>query len=306
MIEQYVNKLMNDVPLLNEDPIKMDLILDGGVFNGSYLFGGLYFLKELEKRNHIQVENISCCSIGSICALLYFIDALDIVEELYNIIIISFKDKYQLNDAFDITIDKIKTRLPEDICHKINNRLYISYHDTKHYKKVVKHNYKNVDELFITIRKSCFVPFMVDGNMLFKGKYYDGINPYIFPHCSHKKILHMNLVSFDKIQHIFCIKNEKTNTHRLLAGLLDVHLFFIKQSSTQMCSFIRPYSFIDYFYYHVLRYSIEKLILLLMVFFQFIHKYIPDCFTSPDYLLYKLWTKIFQDVYVVLLENVCL
>lgn len=305
MIEQYVNRLINDVPLLNSDPIKIDLILDGGLFNGSYLFGGLYFLKALEKRNHIQIENISCCSIGSICGLLYFADAFDLVEELYNIIIVSFKDKFHLNEAFDITFDKIKKKLPEDICDKINNRLYISYNDAKHCKKVVKHNYKNVDNLLQTIRKSCFVPFMVDGNMLFKEKYFDGIYPYIFPHCSHKKILHMNLIGFDKIQHIFCVKNEKTNIHRILAGLLDVHLFFIKQSSTQMCSFIRSYSAIDCFYYHGLRYSIEKLILLIIIFIQFIHKYFPDCFTSPDYLLYKLWTRIFKDVYVVLLENVC-
>ena len=50
MIEQYVNKLIDNLPdnIKNtKKPIVLDLVLDGGVFNGSYLVGALYFLKEM-------------------------------------------------------------------------------------------------------------------------------------------------------------------------------------------------------------------------------------------------------------------
>ena len=58
MIHDYVIKFIENLP----DPIKnvqvpqrMDLVLDGGAFNGSYLIGALYFLKEMEKRNYIKI-----------------------------------------------------------------------------------------------------------------------------------------------------------------------------------------------------------------------------------------------------------
>ena len=77
MISEYVNKLIENLPnemKTNKLPLKLDIVLDGGVFNGSYLIGALYFLKEMEKRNYIYIERVSSCSIGSIVGLLYFID----------------------------------------------------------------------------------------------------------------------------------------------------------------------------------------------------------------------------------------
>ena len=89
MINEYVIKLIDNLPddLKNSKaPLRLDLILDGGIFNGSYLVGALYFLKEMEKRNYVTVERISGCSIGSIVAFLYFIDALDVMPQLYDIV----------------------------------------------------------------------------------------------------------------------------------------------------------------------------------------------------------------------------
>ena len=89
MINQYVEKFIENLPeeLKNtKNPIKLDLVLDGGIFNGSYLVGALYFLKEMEKRNYIKICRISGCSIGSIVAFIYIIDCLDISEGFYSII----------------------------------------------------------------------------------------------------------------------------------------------------------------------------------------------------------------------------
>ena len=57
MIHEYVIKLIDNLPddIKNvPEPVVIDLVLDGGVFNGSYLVGALYFLKEMEKRKYIK------------------------------------------------------------------------------------------------------------------------------------------------------------------------------------------------------------------------------------------------------------
>lgn len=89
MINDYVIKLIENLPddLKNsKTPLRLDLVLDGGIFNGSYLVGALYFLKEMEKRNYVIIERISGCSIGSVVAFLYFIDSLDMMPVLYDIV----------------------------------------------------------------------------------------------------------------------------------------------------------------------------------------------------------------------------
>ena len=90
MINEYVNKLIENLPenIKNRvEPEEIDLLLDGGVFNGSYHVGALYFLKEMEKRKYIKINRISGCSAGSIVAFLYFIDGLDLMPKLYDIIL---------------------------------------------------------------------------------------------------------------------------------------------------------------------------------------------------------------------------
>jgi predicted acylesterase/phospholipase RssA len=72
MIDEYVNRLIENLPEETKKLQHIDLVLDGGIFNGSYLVGSLYFLKEMERRRYIKIERISGCSIGSIVAFLYW------------------------------------------------------------------------------------------------------------------------------------------------------------------------------------------------------------------------------------------
>lgn len=131
MIQQYVNKLMDNLPdyIKNTDnPLRIDIVLDGGVFNGSYLAGALIFLKEMEKRKYIIVERISGCSIGSIVGFLYTMDRLDLITNLYEEFNKEFKETYSLN-----IIKYIKNSLivlsNEENLKKINNKLYITYYN---------------------------------------------------------------------------------------------------------------------------------------------------------------------------------
>jgi hypothetical protein len=305
MISEYVNKLIENLPnemKTNKTPLKLDIVLDGGVFNGSYLFGALYFLKEMEKRNYICVERISGCSIGSIAGLLYFIDDLDFMTNLYNLVYTEFKKTHTLKVLKDMKSHFIN-KIPLDICAKVKNKFYITYYNIKKNTKHVKYKYKNTDDLINTIIKSCFVPYLIDGNALHENKYLDGLSPYIFKTERNKKILYLDLFGFDKIGNLLNVKNEKTNFHRVLAGLLDIHSFYIKQSSTHMCSYVNDWTVTNHIGFYI-KIICEKMFIYFAYFLMYIKKNIP-C-EIENGVLCKLLTKILQEVIIVILDTYCL
>lgn len=304
MIEEYIHKLIENLPdhckNVNK-PLHLDLVLDGGAFNGSYLVGSLYFLREMEKRKYICIKRISGCSIGSIVGLLYFIDSLDSMANLYEIFYNDFKNNYQLCKIKNIK-DILKDKIPTDICSKINGRFYISYHNIKKNKKVIRSRFKNTDDLLNSIIRSSFVPFLIDGNFLLDKKYMDGINPYVFQCSIDRKILYLDLFGMDKIGSHLNVKNEKTNYHRILHGLLDIHNFFIKQSSTQMCSFIDEWSLFHRFR-NSLKFIVERILVFLIWFIVYSKKYIStDLMKSP---IFKLGNKVFKEFLKGILEYYC-
>jgi len=305
MINEYVNKLIDNLPddITNStSPIVIDIVLDGGIFNGSYLVGAMYFLKEMEKRNYIKINRISGCSIGSVVAFCYFIDALDYIPQIYEIAYKNFKKTRKLS-----IIKKIKkifaNYIDDNICQYVNNRLYITYNNIKKGSKPVKSYYKNVDEIINTIIRSCYVPYLIDGNILYKNTSIDGILPYIFKKEPNTKILYLELFTYDKLGNLLNVKNEKTNFHRILSGLLEIHSFFIKKSNTYMCSYVDEWSITNYLTYYI-KLLIEKICIYTITIFIFIKNKIPDDF--KDTVLYKFSSIIFYDIFSLLLETYCL
>jgi hypothetical protein len=301
MLHEYVIKLMDNLPdniTKVKEPMIIDLVLDGGMFNGSYLIGALYFLKEMENKKYIKINRISGCSIGSVAAFLYYIDGLDLISILYETINVNFKKTHNLH-----SIKKLKQYLdksiPPNICELVNNKLYISYNNIKKGTKIIKSTYKNTDDIINTIIKSCYIPFLIDGNILYENKYIDGINPYIFKVESTTKILYLDLFGFDKIGNLLNVKNEKTNFHRILSGLLDIHLFFIKQSNTQLCSYVNEWSIINNGFYYF-KHIIERI----CIYMIYVIMAIPN--NISDTILGKISRKIFQDIFIILLEHYCL
>jgi hypothetical protein len=305
MINQYVEKFIGNLPdeLKNtKNPIKLDLVLDGGIFNGSYLVGALYFLKEMEKRKYIKICRISGASIGSIVAFIYIIDCLDVLENLYNLTLKQLRTNYNLNTIINLhkLLDKY---IPDDVCSKVNNKLYITYNNIQKRTKKIKCIYKNKEEIINTIIKSSYIPFVVNGNVLFKNKYMDGVNPYIFKIKNDRQILHLDLFGYDKIKYLINIKNEKTNFHRILSGLLDIHNFFIKQTNTDMCSYVNDWSLFNKSRI-LIKTAVEKFFVYFIYSIILIRKYIPV--NIKDYLLYKILTKITYETYVILLQYYCI
>ena len=304
MINEYVIKLIENLPddIKNvKEPIKMDLVLDGGLFNGSYHVGALYFLKEMENRKYIKIERISGCSVGSIVGFLYFIDSLDLMPKLYDLINKEFRQTYNLNLLKELK-KHLSERIPNDICERVNRKLFITYNNIKKCTKPVKSVYKNVDDIINTIIKSSYIPYLIDGNILYENKYIDGITPFIFKE-REKKILYLDLFGSDKLGNLLNVKNEKSNYHRILSGLLDIHSFFIKQSNTPMCSYVNDWTYSNICFNYI-KTLIEKICIYLIYVLIFIKKYFSDEFKET--IIYKLLSKISYDIFIIILENYCL
>lgn len=301
MIESYVNKLIDNVPIEIVNNERIDLVLDGGIFNGSYLVGALYFLKEMERRRYVTIERISGCSVGSIVAFLYFIDALDIMTDLYE------KAKHDFQSNFCLSILKhlkrhLQSRLPEKVCDMVNGRLFICYNNVRTRKKIVKSTYSSADDIIQTIIKSCYIPYLIDNKPLYKNKYVDGINAFIFKKQANKKILHMELFGYDKMLHALNIKNEKTNFHRVLSGMLDIHSFYIKQSNTSMCSYVDQWTIANKMHYRV-KVCIEYLVMYCIYGMLYLKQCIGSDF--DDNALVQLMSRIIFDIFRTFVNQYC-
>ena len=302
---EIIDRLIDDLPDHLKDPnnpLEIDLVLDGGAFNGSFLTGALFFLKEMEKRNFIKIKRISGCSIGSCVGFLYLIDCLDLNITLYNDVIQHFKKNYNLEIYKNLKF-LLAGRIPKDVCNIVNKKLYITYNDIQKGKKRVKCKYKNEDEIFDTIIRSSFFPYLIDGNFTHKNKYTDGFNPYFFKHNPNRKILFLDLSGLDKLIYIFNIKNEKTNFFRVLSGLLDIHVFFTKQKETSMCSYVNEWTILNNMRFGI-RLILEKIICVIVYLIALIKKYLDS--NMLNNISYKIANRIVYDIFIIMLEKYCL
>lgn len=305
MINEFVAKLIDNLPddiKNSKEPLSLDLVLDGGAFNGSYLVGALYFLKEMEKRNYVKINRISGCSVGAIAGFLYYIDGLHLMTKLYEVITADFRQSYKLQLVKELH-NYLGSHIPHDICQRINGKFFITYHNIKKGKKPVKSKYANVGDILKTIVKSSYIPFLIDGNVLYEKKYMDGITPFVFNTDVNRKILYLDLFGADKISNLLNVKNEKSNYHRVLSGLLDIHSFYIKQTNTQMCSYVNEWSIIGRGSNYV-KGLIEKLIIYFIYFVVLIKRHIPREFKES--VICKMGSKILYDIFITILESRCL
>lgn len=238
-MKQIIHNLIDNLKTIPCKPT-IDLVLDGGAFNGSYMIGSLLYLKEMEKRNVINIERISGCSIGSLLGLLYIGNHLSIQENFYKYIRYSLT-KGNLNSYCKV-LKIIKDKLPKSFYKKCNNVLYITFYNIKNGKQVVTHSYKNNDHLFQCIYCSSFLPFIMNGNLCYRDKYIDGLYPYIFPKSDVKSVLFIDLIQ-QNITKMLIIKNEVNNSERIMKGILETHAYFFSSSPFSLVSNVYQYTF---------------------------------------------------------------
>jgi len=254
-------------------PYKLDLILDGGAFNGIYEYGILLYIKELEYKNKLKVNKISGCSIGALMGLIYLIDILyeDENVKLFELILKSFRNNLMLNEIPNI-INHIVNTYVTDI-KTINSKLYITYYDIMTIKQVVVKKYRNKEHLIEILTRSMFVPYLIDGSLQYKQKYCDGCSPYLFKKSKRKKLFISSITCF-KIKNVICIKDINNIHSRAMAGIIDINHFFINGKS-EMCSYTNNWTIFDHM---ILRFRDLMYVHILQIFklYTFIKENIPN------------------------------
>ena len=70
-----IKKLADNFPI-PKNPKDIDIVIEGGCFNGLYSLGALLLIKELEDRKYFKVHRVSGASIGTIMGFAYLSDSL--------------------------------------------------------------------------------------------------------------------------------------------------------------------------------------------------------------------------------------
>lgn len=312
MIEKYILRLMETTPktFLNTNTLHLDIVVEGGAFNGSYFIGILYFLKELEKKGRIKVHRFSACSVSTICSILYIIDRLDLFENIYRRGLDIFKRDGRL-DVLTIIFDIIKQASDKNLFKRLNNRLYMTYYDVKNCRHIVKCKYKSNEHLFECISRSSHIPFVIDMNIARHGRYIDGQQPYFFKEKPNayedngRKMLCISLITYSNITTLTStinVKNENNSIHRVLSGTLDVHTFFMTGIPTQMCCFKHNMPITIN-----IQNKIKRLLLILIGYLIsiiiYLYRYVgDDMMTTFIGKVFKITT---EDIYKTFIQHYC-
>ena len=276
----------------------MDVVLDGGIFNGGYEYGILLLLKEIERHKHTKIDKISGCSIGSILGFLYLIDKLDEKYDILNKTLEYIRENLSCKNLYSI-VEEI-TELDFDL-DKLNNKLFITYYDLVSNKQIVVSKYNSKDEIRETLIKSCHFPYMINGKIDYKDRYCDGIVPFIFKK-TERKTLFINLLTLNKMRNIIYIQNENNMITRVLNGIIDGNNFFSGNKS-DMCSYINDWSLVDFGFIR-LRELILISIIILLKSSENVNEYIPEVLKNNNYIINikSIVISLFNDIfsYVIL------
>lgn len=250
-LNTFINTLIENIPEKNLPP-EIDLVLDGGAFNGVYMLGGLFYIKELESREKLKIKRVSGCSIGAILGILFLLNKMDISIEICNSSYKYLRRHQDLKKVVVLFKKILNDVVKEEDLAVVNNRFYLTYFDTIKGKQIIKKRYKSKVELIDNIIKSLYVPYLIDRKPTDDDGCIDGAFPYMFKSRENKrKVLFLNLQSFDKIKKMIFIKNEKNIYPRLLEGLMDTHRFFETNKSNNMCSYVNDWSIIDILFFRL-------------------------------------------------------
>ena len=297
MLHEYINYLIENVNLNNINN-KIDLVLDGGAFNGSYMIGCLLYLKSMEEKKLIHINRISGCSIGSILGLCFISNKMDIAIK-NGIKMMQFIRKTQdltlLDKYYNSIINEIIYEIDID---KLNDKLFITYFDIKKKKQIVICKYKSKSYLKKILRKSIHIPYIIDKNLCYSNG-IDGCYPFIFKERTNK-ILFINLQSISKLKNIISIKNEKNIFSRILTGVLDIHNFYTN-NTCDMCSYVNDWSISQ-----ILIYRSKELFFILICYFinllLILKKNIPDFIEKNIYYnkVIHVVNNIYEDIIIYL------
>lgn len=302
----YIDKIQDLILNLKkpENPTKIDIVCDSGAFNGLYLIGGLMYLKELEKQEYIKIDRLSGSSVGSLSAILYASDRLDLAIELFNLMREAYKKDFCLKftkSILDIIFEKINDK---DLYKKFYHKVYINYYDINTHKEVVKSEYESNDDLKEILYSSMFVPYLINGEPHNNYK-VDAMAPYIFNcrTCEDTKILFFKLTYFGKLKKLIHISKDKTPSERILTGILDIHKFF-NEGYSKMCSWVNDWSVLEYLEFRS-RQVLTFIIVILICLMTTLYKWTPVNIKESSFvkIIRYFVVKVYTDCFTLFYNN---
>jgi hypothetical protein len=294
MLEEYIKALVINIDKTNL-PKKLNLIFDGGAFNGGFAAGVAIYLKCMENHKLIKIHSISGCSIGSLLAVWYLTGCNQENIMYLEKFMTSYKINKNLSESKQIInkfIDDVFLKDTENsIISKLNGRLFISYYNIKKHRQQTVSKFKDKVHIIECILRSSHIPYIMDGSASYKKKYMDGISPHIFN--NGLPSLFIKLLTFQKCSRSIMVKSENNIQYRLLTGVADVNEFFTTGNS-DMCSFVGNWSYSNIIQLRareILFFTIFSLIGLLVV----VKSYLPKTVTNS--LIYNGMIKAIDGLY---------
>ncbi len=221
---------------------EIDLVIDGGSFNGAYTLGGLMLIKRLEEMGYLKINRISGSSVGSLLGFMYFNDTLDKSVFFDKTLKDHFRDTLNLNLAHNFIKDEVNKMSDEKFSKIKCNKLFISYFNNGKNRKT-KYVYKDKDELANSLMKSCHVPYLINNKFYCeKDNSIDGIYAHIFNKLERETILFDNT----NIQTMFNLKNEINASERIMEGILKTHKLLLKNEDSDICNYLNNWNNTDY------------------------------------------------------------
>jgi len=294
MLQEYIKALVTNIDKKNI-PRKINVIFDGGAFNGGFAAGVAIYLKCMEEHKIIKVNSVSGCSIGSLLAVWYLSGCNNNTIIYFEKIMTSYKINKHLHECKNIIHNLINDIFSKDtenkLLGKLNGSLFISYYNIKKHKQQTVSKFKDKEHIIECILRSSHIPYIIDGSLSYKKKYMDGISPHIFS--NGLPSLFIKLLTFRKCSRAFMIKSENNIHYRLLTGVADVNEFFTTGKS-DMCSFVGDWSYINILQLRIreiLFFTIFSLIGWLVI----IKSYLPKTITNS--LIYNGTSKAIDGLY---------
>jgi hypothetical protein len=292
VINALIKKLLQNVEKnsfkLNYSTGEVDLVIDGGAFNGSYVIGSLYYFKEMEKQKYLKINRISGCSVGALCGFLFFINKLDEGINYYKML----KNSFQVNNDLRVLyewFDNFKVEhLTTDMYKLVSNRLTLTYFDTNLMKTIIRDTYTSNDDLIDCLIKTSFIPYIGNGDFSYNKCIDGGIPHLIKPFMKNQKlinnkIIYIHLTSVNRILKCFVVKNEVNGYERIFDGIHLTHNFFFKKKDNDLITCVN-----DWPYYNYGVYYLQQLCLLIIYYILIYTKkyieYLPYDINSNEFI----------------------
>lgn len=309
--KEFIKSLIDDIDdqTFNnaiEDKREINVILEGGGFNGAYEVGVMLFLRELTRKYNVKIGKISGVSVGSIIAILFLLDKLDLYEKYYK----DVRKKWHKNliiDKGNKLIKKIIYNIDDETFESIkNNKLYISYFDLTKREHITKSVFEDRKALLDSVIKSIHMPLFKCQDLTYIDEnnthYIDGLYPYLFEKyeiSGNSKTLYVSINKPHLFKNSFNTKNEDTCFSRIIYGILNCYDLFKYNKQSDFCSFIDKWSALDNLLIIVKHYCLQLLVWCIF-FLNYVNvNVLHQCKGYKIYdLIYNIFNKFLKSILI--------